>query len=347
MKRFIALFLALILGMGLIACSSSQTPVSEDPSASSSGESPSAGREKIKIGVSYALLNEVKMIGHELWMRAVDEFNATNTEYEVEVIFTNADNSNDKQIADIETLMASDCDVIRVDAYDIDGAVSICETVADAGIPILEVHGVKSDKIDVMGVGFDGASIGMIYAYEVQKLLIADPDLKLKIGYIQGNPAMANAMLRITGAEWLVEQYPDRVEILDVKYANFKTDEAMAVMEDWLQAYPEMNAVFSSSDDMAIGVINVLKSAGRLDDFIVTGIDGTAAAIEAVEKGEMLCTAILNQEFVQNKWLEVCVGLATGKEFDQYMNLGTEAVFGVTTANIAEAKALLERMTAK
>ena len=343
MKKVLALVLAVGMICGMVACGSKE----EEPAKKSVDETEATAaketteiteKEKIKIGVSYAMLNEMKMLGHELFMEAVDSFNAQNEDVEVEIMMTNADNSADKQIADIETLMASDCDVIRVDALDVIGAVSICEQVHDAGIPVLEVHGVQSDKIDVMGTGFDHASMGMIYAAELEKLLEADPELKLNIGYLQGNPAMSNTLLRIAGAEYLEETYPDRVKILDVKYANFKTDEAMAIMEDWLQAYPEMNCVCSSSDDMAIGAVNVLKSADRIDEFIITGIDGTEAAINAVESGEMLCTVLMNQKYVQEKWLEICVQLARGETVEHKINLGTSALFGVTKDNIEEAR---------
>ena len=44
-------------------------------------------------------------------------------------------------------------------------------------------------------------------------------------------------------------------------------------MEDWIQAYPEINFVCAANDIMALGASNALVSAGIKDNVILTGID--------------------------------------------------------------------------
>jgi len=58
----------------------------------------------------------------------------------------------------------------------------------------------------------------------------------------------------------------------------------MAVMEDMLQAHPELKGVFGINDDSALGAVSVLEAAGR-KDIVVVGFDATAQAVAAIRAG--------------------------------------------------------------
>jgi ribose transport system substrate-binding protein len=61
-------------------------------------------------------------------------------------------------------------------------------------------------------------------------------------------------------------------------------------MENLLEAYPDIDAVFAQNDEMALGAIEAIKAAGKLGKIIVVGFDAIPDAIEAVKKGEMAAT---------------------------------------------------------
>ncbi|MEC9198329.1 MAG: substrate-binding domain-containing protein, partial [Pseudomonadota bacterium] len=63
-------------------------------------------------------------------------------------------------------------------------------------------------------------------------------------------------------------------------------------MQSMLQANPDVNAVISGNDEMALGAIAALKEAGKLDGVIVGGFDGSPDAVEAVKSGEMAYTVL-------------------------------------------------------
>lgn len=54
-----------------------------------------------------------------------------------------------------------------------------------------------------------------------------------------------------------------------------------------LQANPDIQGVISGNDEMALGAIAALKSAGRLDDVVMGGFDGSPDAVDAVKAGNM------------------------------------------------------------
>jgi len=70
----------------------------------------------------------------------------------------------------------------------------------------------------------------------------------------------------------------------------------MRIAEDWLQAFPQMNIFACMNDDMAIGVIQALRAAGKSADLqnrniLVLGVDGSDAAKSYIRSGELAATA--------------------------------------------------------
>jgi ribose transport system substrate-binding protein len=57
-------------------------------------------------------------------------------------------------------------------------------------------------------------------------------------------------------------------------------------MQDFLSKYPEIDAVWASDDDMAIGVLAAIKEAGRMDDMWVLGGAGMKEMIKRVADGD-------------------------------------------------------------
>ncbi len=70
-------------------------------------------------------------------------------------------------------------------------------------------------------------------------------------------------------------------------------------METLLQLHPEVTAVYAHGDDMAIGAIAALESAGRRSgkDVLVVGVDGSRVALNAVIAGKLGATIECNPRF--------------------------------------------------
>jgi ribose transport system substrate-binding protein len=106
---------------------------------------------------------------------------------------------------------------------------------------------------------------------------------------LQGILGTSAARDRGKGFGQAMENYPD-IKIIAQQTANFNRAEGLMVMENLLTAYPEVDGVFAHNDEMALGAIEALKSAGMLDDVVVVGFDAIDDAVKAVEAGEMDAT---------------------------------------------------------
>ena len=74
--------------------------------------------------------------------------------------------------------------------------------------------------------------------------------------------------------------------------ANWDRTQGYNKMQSIIQANPEIDAVISGNDEMALGAIAALKEAGKLEGVTVGGFDGSPDAVEAIKAGEMAFTVL-------------------------------------------------------
>lgn len=76
------------------------------------------------------------------------------------------------------------------------------------------------------------------------------------------------------------------LKILDIQYANWNSDDAFKVMQDFLSKYPQIDAVWANDDDMLLGVLEAMKQSGRTDIKYALGGNGMKEIIEKVMAGD-------------------------------------------------------------
>ena len=107
-------------------------------------------------------------------------------------------------------------------------------------------------------------------------------------------------------------------------------------MTNWLSAGLEFDAVISNNDEMAIGAIQALKTAGiSMDDMIVGGVDATADALAAMEAGDLDVTVFQNAAGQGGGAVDTALKLARGEATEQKVFVPFELV---TPANLADYK---------
>src|SRR6185295_10877782 len=108
---------------------------------------------------------------------------------------------------------------------------------------------------------------------------------------------------RTKGIKQVLAKYPD-IKILAMDTANWKRDEAVNKMKNWISGFgPQITAVVAENDDMGLGALQALKESGR-SGVPVVGIDGIEDGLNAVKSGEFIGTSL------QNGTVELSSGLA-------------------------------------
>lgn len=78
------------------------------------------------------------------------------------------------------------------------------------------------------------------------------------------------------------------INVLDHKFANWNRDDGFTVMQDFLARFPKIDAVWAQDDDIALGVLEAVKQAGREDELFVVGGAGMKDIIKRVMDGDRL-----------------------------------------------------------
>lgn len=82
---------------------------------------------------------------------------------------------------------------------------------------------------------------------------------------------------------------------LESHIAHWSRSQAYAIIDAWYETHGEsIEMIICGNDDMALGAVDALKrikeEEGVVETIPIVGIDGTAIAIDAIEKGELIGT---------------------------------------------------------
>lgn len=232
-----------------------------------------------RIGISLSTLNNPFFV--TLRDGALDEANRLG----IDLVVADAQDNPAKQLSDIEDFIQQDLDLILINPTDSDAIVTAVLEANDVGIPVITVDRGSNGGEVVCHIASDNVAGGRMAGEYLANLLNGEG----RVIELQGILGTSAARDRGKGFGQAMENYPD-IKIIAQQTANFNRAEGLMVMENLLTAYPEVDGVFAHNDEMALGAIEALKSAGMLDDIVVVGFDAIDDAVKAVEAGEMDAT---------------------------------------------------------
>ncbi len=188
----------------------------------------------------------------------------------------------------IDAAITNGAKAIILDPANADGSVGVVRKATEAGIPVFLVNAEINESgiaiAQLVSNNAQGAAIGAVAWQE----LVGDT---AKYVEFFGNPSDNNAATRSNGYNTVLSQYPG-LEKVAQEVANWDRTQGYNKMQSIIQANPEIDAVISGNDEMALGAIAALKEARKLDGVIIGGFDGSPDAVAAVKAGEMAYTVL-------------------------------------------------------
>ncbi|MCQ6558129.1 substrate-binding domain-containing protein [Paenibacillus mendelii] len=272
----------------------------------SGGNSGSGGDKSYKIGVA------AQGLSHEFIKSLVESMQEKAGELKVELVVMDSQDKIEEQLNQVDTLVAQKVDAVILNAVDLVGSSPAVDKVKEAGIPLVEVITfTENENYDVF-VGTDPKQSGIMMG----DILADKLGGKGNVALLQGQIGHSAEITRGAGLqEALFDKHKD-VKKLTEQTANWNRDEAMSITEDWLQRFPEINAIAAQNDEMAMGALQAVEASGR-KDILVVGIDGIADALKAVKEDRLTATVLDNVTAEGKRAVEVAVGLIKGEKFEK------------------------------
>ena len=116
-----------------------------------------------------------------------------------------------------------------------------------------------------------------------------------------------------------------KFNLLASQPADFDRTKGLNVMQNLLTAHPAVQAVFAQNDEMALGALRALQTAGRTD-VLVVGFDGTNDGIKAVEGGKLGATIAQRPDQIGIVGVQIADKVLKGEKVDSTVPVELELV---------------------
>ena len=206
----------------------------------------------------------------------------------------------------IEDLISKNIAVLIVNPVDSDAVAPAVEDAIEKGIKVIAV-----DRV-VNGVDVDCsiASDNVAGAKMAADYLVELAGEGAKTAELEG---VNGASATIDRGEGFHSVADEKLDVVASQTANFNRAEGMTVMENMLQANPDIQCVFAHNDEMALGAIEAIGDK----EIIVAGFDATDDAIEAVKEGTMAATVAQQPDLMGATAVETATKLMAGETVEK------------------------------
>ncbi len=229
--------------------------------------------KKLRIGVSIPAADHGWTAGVVWW---VEE--AKKSIPDVEWTVATADKP-EKQIADVETMLAKGVDAIVLLATESAPLTPVAKKVKEAGVYLVNVdRGLLEPVADVFLEG-DNVAFGRKAGEFIGQKLNGQG----RILVLEGVPSTVNTDRNAAFREAL-KAYPG-VQILDSQAGKWDRKTSLEVTQTMLVKHAQVDAIWAADDDMALGAEQALKEAGRTGVWIVGG-GGMKDVVKRVMDGD-------------------------------------------------------------
>jgi inositol transport system substrate-binding protein len=272
MKKAISVLFTMILAAGILATTACQK------------KEQAATTEKILIGFAQSESNDT-------WLSylhdAFANYFADKPEYEI--VWSDGQNDVTRQQDNVNAMISRGIKGLVIIPVDTSAATPITRAAQEAGIPLVYVNrnpftGTTPPK-GVYYCGSDQVIFGRLQMEYLGRQMGGKGEIAILMGQLN-HEATHEGTRGVK--EIITSEYPN-ITIVAEQTANWMRNEAVSVVENWLTGFPNLAAIAANNDEMALGSLVAIESAGR-KGILVAGYNGNPDALQAIKDGRLVCT---------------------------------------------------------
>lgn len=200
-----------------------------------------------------------------------------------DLVVLDSQNNPARELANVQDLTVRGAKLVMINPTDSDAVGNAVKLANQAKIPVITLDR-QATKGDVVShIASDNIAGGKM-AGDFIASKVGDG---AKIIELQGIAGTSAARERGQGFQQAASAH--KFVILASQPADFDRTKGLNVMQNLFTAHPDVQAVFAQNDEMALGALRALQTAGK-SDVLVVGFDGTADGVKAVEGGKLAAT---------------------------------------------------------
>ena len=229
---------------------------------------------KIRIGVSIPSADHGWTGGVVYWAEQAKK-DLERKDPKLEIILSTARDSSE-QVNKIENLMVQGIKALVVLPQEPAPLTGVCSQVKDRGIYLVVVDRGLEKNVQDLTVAGDNSEFGRRCAEEMAKRLKGKGNILI----MEGVPCEVNT-LRVKAFRHVMDKYPD-IKILESQTSNWSQEKGLKLMENFLQKYKQIDAVWAGDDDVLTGALKAYAESGRKDVKFFIGGGGAKAIVKRV-----------------------------------------------------------------
>jgi ABC-type sugar transport system substrate-binding protein len=245
--------------------------------------SPAQAQQKTVIGVSLAQDDNPFYIAMLRGIRA----RAKELGWEVATVSANEDKV--RQINGVQDLIAKGVKGILISPIDAVGVNAAYDAAKAAKIPIISIARGSTSPNQTLHVAMDEKQIGRDIAAWTAKAIGGEGKVAMLLRP-SGAPTFRNLG---DGYTEVMGKHP-KIQVAFKADGPLTRERGVKNAEDALVANPDLKAIYTANDDVALGAMQAVIAAGRAGKTIVTGMNGVPPALRAVKDGKVAMTVELN-----------------------------------------------------
>ena len=299
MKKLISILMSLVLVIGaLTACGAKEEAQTE---------------ETQKIGLVVSTLNNPFFVTLQEGAKSKAE------ELGYELIVLDSQNDPSKEIANVEDLVTRGVSAILINPTDSDAVVNSVRAANEANIPVITLDRGANGGDVVCHIASDNVAGGKMAG----EFIVGKFAEGAKLVELEGLAGTSAARDRGKGFNEAIEG-KEGFEVVAKQVADFDRTKGLEVMENILQAQPEIDAVFAHNDEMALGALQAIEASGK--EIMVVGFDATEDAVNSVKEGKMAATVAQQPEMIGALGVETAGKIIAGETVEQFIPVDLKLV---------------------
>jgi len=200
-----------------------------------------------------------------------------------DLVVLDSENDPAKELSNVEDVLDQNVKAILLNPVDSDTAKAAVRAATLNQVPVLTLdRSAKGAKV-ASHIASDNVAGGVLAG----NLIIQQLKGAGNVAELEGQPGTDAARERSEGFRQAIAA-ASGIKLVASQPANFDRTQGLNVMENLLQAHPDIDAVFAANDEMALGAIKAIKAAES--KALVVGFDGTPDGVAAVKSGALYAT---------------------------------------------------------
>ena len=265
-----------------------------------------------------------KALDSEFWQTlksGAEEAARQHPDVELSVLAPEREINIDQQVSILEDQILKKVSALAVVPGGIAEVTPVLDKAKAAGIPVLIVDNDTPWPGKLCYIGTDNRVGGKLAGDYLVKILGGHG----KVAIIRGVLGVVSHDDRVAGFQDAIAQAPG-IQLVTIQPANSERALGLTVMENLLTSHPDLNAVFATNDQMALGAMEGVAAQHLSGKIFVVGFDAGKEAVRAVKSGTVSAVIAQYPANMGKQAVEAAIKAIQGQPVPKVIDTGTALV---------------------